>query len=320
MNVFKFKPILKETIWGGSKITEFKQTQQQAECIGESWEISAVPGSESIVAEGPYEGVSLPELIDRLRNKLVGRENYLRFGNRFPLLIKFIDAHRDLSIQVHPSDEIAHQHGLPCGKTEMWYVMESEPHASLYSGLSRQLTPESYEQIVAENRICDALAKYQVKENDVFFLPAGRIHAIGAGTFLAEIQQTSDVTYRIYDYNRRDKNGNLRELHTKQAAECIDYTVHSNYRTEYQQRLNEGVNLVQCPYFTTSVYNLTEPMTIDYSDLDSFVVLIALKGAATFTSHDGSTFTLRAGESVLVPATTRQLQVQGTIKFLETFV
>ena len=174
--------------------------------------------------------------------------------------------------------------------------------------------------MVADDTICDAIARYNVNEGDCFFLPAGRIHAIGTGCFLAEIQQTSDVTYRIYDFKRKDKNGNYRQLHTKEAAESINYTVESNYRTEYTAAKNQGVALVQCPYFNTAVYDLDEPMTIDYSELDSFVILIGLKGSASITDNEGNTFTLQAGESVLIPASTKELKVDGAIKFLETYV
>ncbi len=299
----KFIPLHKEALWGS-----------------ESWQLSGVEGSETIVSEGHYQGLSLNELTSRLQGLLLGEANYRRFGNRFPLLIKFIDAQKDLSIQVHPSDEIAAKKGLPCGKTEMWYIMKSKPDAMLYCGLKDHLTPESYAKAVEEDAICDALAQYAVKEGDVFFLPAGRIHAIGAGCLLAEIQQTSDVTYRIYDFKRRDKDGNYRELHTEQAAECIDYNVLPSYRTSYTPQADQGVSLVQCPYFNTAVYDLREPMTIDYADLDSFVIFTALEGEAIMTDDAGHEFTLRGGESVLLPATVKTLQTKGVIKFLETFL
>jgi mannose-6-phosphate isomerase len=201
----------------------------------------------------------------------------------------------------------------------MWYVMDSAPHATLYNGLKMQITPEQYKQMVEEDTICDALAQYSVKEGDCFFIPAGRIHAIGAGCFLAEIQQTSDVTYRIYDYKRKDKDGNYRQLHTQEASESIDYTVHDDYRTHYTPHQNESQLLVECPYFNTAVYDLTEPMTIDYSDLDSFVILIGLKGEGTLTI-DGEHTTFRAGESILIPATVKEIRTEGTVKFLETYV
>ena len=320
MQPLKFNALLKQTLWGGDKIIPFKQLNEQLENVGESWEISGVKDNETIVKDGPYAGRALNSLVEELKGKLVGQENYVRFGNEFPLLIKFIDARQDLSIQVHPTDEIAHRQGKSRGKTEMWYLMKSDADAKLYSGLKKQITPEQYKEMVEDDTICDALAQYAVKEGDVFFLPAGRIHAIGTGCFLAEIQQTSDVTYRIYDFKRKDKNGNYRELHTKLAAESINYAVESDYRTNYTPVKNQGVTLVQCPYFCTAVYDLDEPMTLDYSELDSFVILIGMEGKATITDNEGHEFTLQAGETVLIPATTKELKVEGTLKFLETYV
>lgn len=320
MKPLKFNALLKSTLWGGDKIIPFKNLDIQQENVGESWEISGVKGNETIVADGPYAGKKLNELVEELKGKLVGEDNYQRFGNEFPLLIKFIDARQDLSIQVHPTDEIAKKQGKERGKTEMWYLMDSDKDATLLCGLKKKISPEEYAQMVENDTIVDAIDRYEVKEGDCFFLPAGRIHAIGTGCFLAEIQQTSDVTYRIYDFKRKDKDGNYRQLHTKEAAECINYNVESNYRTDYTPVKNQGVSLVQCPYFNTAVYDLDEPMTIDYSELDSFVILIGLKGNATITDNEGNTFTLQAGESVLVPATTETLKVDGNIKFLETYV
>ena len=316
----KFKALLKQTIWGGDKIIPFKHLDDHLENVGESWEISGVPGNETVVADGEYAGKKLNELVIEQKDKLVGKANYERFGDEFPLLIKFIDARQDLSIQVHPTDEIAKRQGKERGKTEMWYIMDSDKDAKLYSGLKMQITPEQYKAMVEDDTITDALAQYEVKEDDCFFLPAGRIHAIGTGCFLAEIQQTSDVTYRIYDFKRKDKDGNYRQLHTKEAAECINYTVEDDYRTHYEHKKNEGVTLVECPYFTTAVYDLDEPMTLDYSELDSFVILIGLKGEGTITDNEGNTVTISAGESILVPATTDTLKVEGTIKMLETYV
>lgn len=297
INYYKFTPLVKTLIWGT-----------------ESWQISGVPGNET-----PCDGQKLNDLVKALKGQLVGEANYQRFGDEFPLLIKFIDAHQDLSIQVHPTDEIAHRQGKPRGKTEMWYVMDSQPTAKLYNGLKMQITPDQYKEMVANDTICDALAQYHVHEGDCFFIPAGRIHAIGAGCYLAEIQQTSDVTYRIYDYKRRDKDGNLRQLHTQEAAESINYTVLPDYRQHYTPQKNEGQLLVECPYFNTAVYDLTKPMTIDYSELDSFVILIGLKGEGLL-SVDGEEVPFRAGETLLIPATAREVRAEGTIKFLETYV
>lgn len=319
MEIIKFRPILKQVLWGGNKIIPFKQLDAEMEQVGESWEVSGVKDNESIVANGQYEGMKLNDLVALMKGDLVGKENYERFGNEFPLLIKFIDASKQLSIQVHPNDEQAKAKGLKRGKTEMWYIMESAPDATLLSGLKRTITPEEYKAMVENDTITDALCEYRVGEGDVFYLPAGRIHSIGAGTFLAEIQETSDVTYRIYDFKRKDKDGNYRQLHTEAAAECIDYSVENDYRTKYEARKNEGVELAQCTHFTTSVYDLDEPMLLDYSELDSFVVLIALSGECTLSTGDAET-QLRAGETVLLPATTQTLSVSGTVKFLETFV
>lgn len=320
MKPIKFQPLLKSTLWGGDKIIPFKHLDIKQENVGESWEISGVKDNETIVADGPDKGLSLNQLVDKYKDNLVGEENYKKFGNEFPLLIKFIDARQQLSIQVHPDDETAHKQGKDRGKTEMWYIMDSDKEATLRSGLAKIITPEQYKEMVANDTITDAIAEYGVKEGDCFFLPAGRIHSIGAGCFLAEIQQTSDVTYRIYDFKRKDKDGNYRQLHTKEAAESINYHVESDYRTHYVPKKNEGVTLVNCPFFTTAVYDLDEPMTLDYSELDSFVILICTKGEGTIDDNEGNEITLQAGESVLIPATTQQLKVRGTIKFLETYV
>ncbi len=316
MNYFKFQPLLKQTLWGGDKIIPFKHLSTVMENVGESWEISGVKDNETIAAG---DGRSLNQLVRDMKGRLVGEANYQRFGDEFPLLIKLIDARQDLSIQVHPTDEIAHRQGRERGKTEMWYVMDSAPDAKLYNGLKLQITPEQYKQMVADDTICDALAQYSVKEGDCFFIPAGRIHSIGAGCFLAEIQQTSDVTYRIYDFKRKDKDGNYRQLHTQEASESINYTVLDDYRTHYQPQTNESQLLVECPYFTTAVYDLTEAMTIDYSELDSFVILIGMKGEGTLTI-DGETVAFSAGETILISASAQEVRTEGTIKFLETYV
>ncbi len=317
--MIKFEPLLKQTLWGGSKIIPFKHLDAQLDIVGESWEISGVKDSETVVANGPFKGMSLNQLVIGQKELLVGKENYQRFGDEFPLLIKFIDACQDLSIQVHPSDEIAHRQGKSRGKTEMWYVLESTPGAQLYSGLKQRITPEQYKEMVENDTITDVLARYEVSAGDVFFIPAGRIHSIGAGCFVAEIQQTSDVTYRIYDFKRKDKNGNYRELHTQLASESIDYTVHDNYRVDYECLKNEGVQVATCPYFTTAVYDLTEPMILDYSELDSFVILIGVKGAGKLIC-EGEEMSFQMGDTVLLPATTKEVKVEGVLKFLETYV
>ncbi len=323
MYPFKFNPILKSTIWGGEKIIPFKHLGINQPQVGESWEISNVPGDESVVSDGSDAGKNLSELVKEYKEALVGKSNYARFGDQFPLLIKFIDACDDLSIQVHPNDELAQKRHGSMGKTEMWYVIGNDGgKAHLRSGLKKKITPDEYAARIADNTICDVLADYAVQPGDVFFLPAGRIHSIGGGCFIAEIQQTSNVTYRIYDFNRKDKNGNTRELHTELSKDAIDYTVEEDYRTHYIPKQNEAVELVSCSYFTTSVYDLTENMTVDYSELDSFVIFICMEGACTVTDKEGSTLELQAGESILFPATTQEIEIHPNkhVKFLGTYV
>lgn len=319
-NIFKFKPLLKQTIWGGERIAPFKRLECNMSQVGESWEISGVKEQETVVDGGPYDGLTTNELVATLRDRLLGRDNYLRYGDEFPLLIKFIDAAGDLSVQVHPDDATAMRHGRKRGKTEMWYVMDSEPSATLMVGLKRSITPDEYKALVANGTICDAISRYNVKEGDCFYIPSGRIHSIGAGCFLTEIQQTSDVTYRIYDFKRKDKDGNFRELHTAEAADAIDYQVQESYRTEYDRVKNEPAELVDCPYFRTALYDLDEPMTLDYSELDSFVILIGVCGEGTLTCDDGTSATLSAGHTLLLPATTGIVGVSGKVKFLETYI
>lgn len=324
MYPLKFQPILKSTIWGGEKIIPFKHLDCQQAQVGESWEISDVKGDESVVANGPDKGKNLTQMVEEYKGKLVGEENYKRFGGKFPLLIKFIDAQQDLSIQVHPNDELAMKRHHSQGKTEMWYIIgNGNGKAHLRSGLSKKITPEEYAAMVANNTICDALTDYAVQPGDVFFLPAGRIHSIGAGCFLAEIQETSNITYRIYDFNRKDKNGNTRELHTELAKDAIDYTVQPDYRTHYTPKKDEPVEIAKCSHFTTTVYDLDEPMTMDYSELDSFIIYICTEGKCTVTDDQGNEIDMQAGESILFPATTQSLYAKpckGGVKFLETYV
>lgn len=320
LEFYRFRPLLKQTIWGGDKIIGFKHMDETLENVGESWELSGVKGQETIVSEGPKKGMRLNDLVAEMGANLLGDNNYERFGNEFPLLIKFIDARRDLSIQVHPDDATAHRHGRPRGKTEMWYIMDSDADASIRVGLNRRITSEEYARRVADDTITDVICHYKVKEGDCFHIPAGRIHAICGGTFLAEIQQTSDATYRIYDYNRRDKDGNLRQLHTKEASEAIDYTVEQDYHTIYTPQANEMVKMVDCPFFTTSVLDLDGHTVLDYSELNSFIIIIALKGEAQIGDGRGATSLLQAGETILLPATIQKIGIKGSIKLLETHV
>lgn len=319
---FTFKPILKKIIWGGSAICPFKGITPVENGVGESWELSHVEGNYSIVANGTLEGKSLDELIHTYGKELMGGKVVDRFGTTFPLLIKFIDARDNLSIQVHPNDELAKVRHNSFGKTEMWYVIKADKGACLYSGLSQQIDANEYVKRVADNTIMDVLQRYDVHEGDVFFLPAGRIHAIGAGCFIAEIQQTSNITYRIYDYNRKDANGKGRELHTELAKDAIDYTVYPDYRTAYQAQPNAVVRLADCKYFTTNLLDLDETVTRDFSTLDSFVVYICMDGQASIQDHKGNEIGVHQGQTVLIPADTKEVTIMPTpkAKFMETYI
>lgn len=319
--IYKFNPILKQTIWGGEKILRFKNIESTLTGVGESWELSAVKGNESVITFGQHIGKTITQLLSEQRELLVGKANYECFGNTFPLLIKFIDANQDLSIQVHPNDEQAERlHGTR-GKTEMWYVVDTEQGAHLRSGLRREVSPDEYESKVNDGTITDILCDYQITPGDVFFLPAGRIHSIGKGSFIAEIQETSDITYRIFDFNRVDKNGKPRELHTALAKQVIDFSVKSDYRTHYQTSLNERVELARCPLFTTNLFELTSPKTLSYTALDSFVIWMALDGEVD-CECDGIVTTLNAGETILLPATANDFKVtpRTTAKLLEIYI
>jgi len=303
--MYKFEPILKTLIWGS-----------------ESWQLSGVPGSLSVVFEGPEKGRTVADLLCEQHERLVGRRSYERYGDTFPLLIKFIEANLPLSVQVHPNDELARKRHNSFGKTEMWYVLHAKKDAYLYAGFNQLLDPESYQRMVADGTITRALAKHTLHEGDVFFLPAGRVHSIGGGTTIAEIQQTSDITYRIYDFGRLDKNGNPRELHTELAKDAIDYKVMSDYRTHYLPCPNRPVELVGCDYFTTSLLDLNQPLHFDHSAMDSFVIYIGLEDNCEFTDDKGETALLHAGQTLLVPAsnTTLDLRPVGTAKLLEVHV
>lgn len=316
----KFTPRLKHTIWGGKKIMPFKNLDDTRDQVGESWEISGVEGKETTVQEGVFAGRNINSLVAEFKAELVGKANYERFGNVFPLLIKFIDAAQDLSIQVHPDDVNAQKLGFDRGKTEMWYVLETDETAQLFCGVTETMTGQTFRKHVAENTICGVLENHRVQNGDVFFIPAGTIHAIGKGTFLLEIQQTNDVTFRIYDYDRKDVNGQKRDLHIEEAAACADLKVGKQHRVDYIRRKNHGVNLVQCRYFTTSLYDLTDAVCIDLQALDSFVAMTCVEGSALLMDDVGNEVSFAVGETVLFPAITNSVQVVGKVKFLACYV
>ena len=313
---FKFVPYLKSVLWGGERIAIYKGIDTDQHAIGESWEVSGVPGHESVVAEGEDKGLTLPQLIDRYRGALVGEAVYEKYGNTFPLLVKLIDAKRDLSLQVHPNDELAMKRHGSRGKTEMWYIIDADEGASIYAGLSQSITPDEYERMVADNTVMDVVARHESHAGDLFFLPAGRIHAIGAGNLLAEIQETSDITYRIYDYGRLDANGQPRQLHTELAKDAIDYNVYGNYKSVYEHVSRGEARLIKCDYFDICKVVVTCACDIDASQCDSFRIIMCLEGAVEVVDNFSNVTEMHRGETILVPAATSSLQITGEATLL----
>lgn len=319
----KFTPIFKDKIWGGNKIKSIlnKDFGHLPNC-GESWELSGVEGNISVVSNGFLAGNTLEELIEIYMGDLVGEGIFETYGIEFPLLIKFIDANDDLSIQVHPNDEMSKERHNAFGKTEMWYVMQADQGSKLQSGFNQQVDQDKYLFKLEHNELTDILNFEEVAAGDVFFIPAGRVHAIGKGILLAEIQQTSDITYRIYDYDRRDNEGNPRELHTELALDAIDYTLSPEYKTRYESKLNESVELAKCKYFTTNVIDLNTIVEKDYNKLDSFVIYICLDGELQIETESGSE-TVQKGETILIPASIENVQLKplsATVKLLEVYI
>jgi len=319
----KFTPIYKDKIWGGNKIkTVLNKDFGDLPNCGESWELSGVSGNISVVSNGYLAGNSLEELIEVYMGDLVGDQIFETFGHEFPLLIKFIDANDDLSIQVHPDDEMAAERHNSYGKTEMWYVMQADKGSKLQSGFSQQVDQEKYLEKLEKVELTDILNFEEVTAGDVFFIPAGRVHAIGKGILLAEIQQTSDITYRIYDYDRRDDQGNLRELHTDQALDAIDYTLFPEYKTNYEPIPNESVELASCQYFTTNVLDVTQVVEKDFNKLDSFVIYICLDGELAIETESGSE-SIQKGETILLPASIENVLLKpstASAKLLEVYI
>lgn len=318
----KFKTIYKDKIWGGQKINTYlhKDFGALPNC-GETWEISGVKSDVSVVDGGVLEGQPLDELLARYKDELVGKKVYDHFGNIFPLLVKFIDANEDLSIQVHPDDELGKKRHNSFGKTEMWYVIEADPDSTLIAGFNRELNEQIYLEKFNSGHLTDILNKENVQAGDVFFLPAGRVHTIGKGLLIAEIQQTSDITYRIYDFDRVDDKGNKRELHTEEALAAIDYKHYPEYKTSYQPEKDKTVKLVSCPYFTTNLLDFTHSTTKDYSNLDSFVIHVCVEGEYA-VKHNGTAYPVKMGECILLPKTIDhvELETASGFKILESFI
>ena len=297
----KFYPILKERIWGGEKlITTFKKESDKSN-IGESWEVSDVEGDVSVVSNGSLKGLLLKDLVKEYKGDFVGSKVYEQFGEDFPILIKFIDAKTPLSIQVHPNNELAKERHNSFGKNEMWYIMDCDQDAELIVGFNKEISQGEYIKALNEGKVLDILNSEKIKTGDTFYIPTGRVHAIGAGTVLAEIQQTSDVTYRIYDYERVDADGNQRELHTEMALDAIDYKLYDNYKTNYKAEKNRSIELVYSPYFKTDIIQLNGSLEKDYSKLDSFVIYMCVEGALEVDCN-GEKIQMEKGETILLPA------------------
>ena len=322
MNQFlKFNPILKSKIWGGHKLVTLLNKKSNREDIGESWEISDVDGDTSVVANGVLKGKDLKHLIKEYKGKLVGEKIYEQFGNKFPLLIKYIDAKEALSIQLHPHNDLALERHNSFGKTEMWYVMQADQGANLIVGFKENLTKEDYLHYLKNKSLIDILNIDEVSAGDIYFIPTGRVHAIGAGVLLAEIQQTSDITYRIYDWDRQDAAGNFRELHTEEALEAIDYTSKASYRTSYQKKINTATEAISCPYFTTNVLPLQSSIAINHEGKDSFVIYMCTKGSVKF-KNDEQEETIVMGETLLIPACMKECTITAkeSSELLEVYI
>lgn len=319
---FKFKPIYKDKIWGGRKIKEIlKHDYGQLPNCGEAWLLSGVWEEQSVVVNGDFAGDEINDLVETFMGDMVGEAVFDKYGECFPILVKIIDANDWLSVQVHPDDELARRRGLQNGKTEMWYVMQADRDAELIMGFNREMDSGKYVQVLKDNRLTDVLNFEQVREGDVFFIPAGRVHALGPDIMVAEIQQTSDVTYRIYDWDRIDAAGMRRELHVPQSLEAVDFAMPGTYKTSYKNLLNATAPVIDTPFFVTNMLQLDGTMAKDYSGLDSFVVLLCLKGKFSLEGDFGSVF-VDVGECVLMPNAINEviIKTEKYCKLLEVYI
>jgi len=319
----KFKPQFKEKIWGGQHLKEYlNKSLPEDKKIGESWEISGIQDNISVIENGYLQGNNLQELIEIYMGDILGDRIYKQFGIEFPLLIKFIDANDILSIQVHPDDELARKRHNAFGKTEMWYIIEAEKDAELISGFSKKIDKETYLKHLESNKLPDILNYEKVQKGNVFFIPSGRVHAIGKGIVLAEIQQTSDVTYRIFDWNRKDDQGKYRELHTDLALDAIDFNVYDNYKTPYKINPNKDSKILNCKYFNTNIIQFDETIEKDYNQLDSFVIYICLDGKIEITYNETERLHIEKGETILIPAVFEHLILNPVVqsKLLEVYI
>ena len=319
-----FEPNLHPVIWGGNQLRPYKGLEPSDEPIGESWEVSAVPTSTSIISNGEWKGRDLVSVINEYPDAILGKKVNKKYNGKLPLLVKFIDAKKDLSIQVHPNDEMAMREHGKMGKSEMWYVIKADEGAHLYAGFKQEITSEEYQQRIANGTITEVLADHAVKVGDVFYLPAGRIHAICGGIMLAEVQQSSDVTYRIFDYNRHGMDGKPRELHTELAAKALDYHVEDNYRTEYDDRSNKAVQIIDSPYFSVRVMEISKPFHRDLIKYDSFIITMCIEGDCIIQIRStGDELKIKEGNSALIPALIANYDIipaNGSSKILDAFI
>ncbi len=298
----KFHPIPKEKIWGGEKLDKFLNKNFGFKNIGESWEISDVEGNSSVVSNGKFKGQELRKLVQTHKTALVGKKVYEDFGDTFPLLIKFIDARENLSVQLHPDDELAKKRHGSFGKTEMWYIMQADEGSGLILGFKEKVQRQTYLQHLEQKKLLQILNFEKVKKGDVFFIKPGLVHAIGGGVLLAEIQQTSDITYRVYDWDRKDLNGKERELHTELSLDAIDFEIGKNTKVNYEEKGNSPIPLVKNPYFKTNLISLSGKMDMDYNHRDSFTIFMALEGKAQISIPGMAAEFLEMGETLLIPA------------------
>lgn len=321
---FLFEPNLHSVVWGGSLLRPYKGLEPSDEPIGESWEVSAVPTSTSIISNGLLAGRDLVSVFNEYPDAILGHAVNEKYHGQLPLLVKFIDAQRDLSIQVHPNDEMAMREHGKMGKSEMWYVIKAEEGAHLYAGFKKEITPEEYQKRIADGTITEVLADHQVKAGDVFYLPAGRVHAICGGIMLAEVQQSSDVTYRIFDYNRLGMDGKPRELHTELAAQALDYHVEDNYRTEYVDTSNKAIQIMDTPYFDVRIMEVDKPFHRDLLKYDSFIITMCIEGDCIIhVRSTGDEVLLKEGNSTLIPAAIADYDIipqDGKTRILDAFI
>ena len=320
MQIYKFNSILKPVLWGGDKLLAFKRLPACDEPIGESWELSAMPGRKSVVADGEDAGLTLTELVQRYGADLGGEDVYRRYGDHFPLLIKFIDACRDLSIQVHPGEEMARQHHGCTGKNEMWYILQADDGAMIRTGFNRSLTLEEFDRRLDDGSILDVVNAVPSRPGDVFYIPAGQIHTIGAGNLLVEIQQSSDVTYRVWDYNRRDADGHLRQLHVQEAREALDFDAHEGQVLDMRSLGHGMTRLVECDQFDVCHLDVVDSFSLCMPGPHSFVAMVCLLGDVTLQVEGMTPVTLCQGETALVPAIVDRIEIAGSAQLLITTV